>query len=49
MGTRLVEQGLGLGEVACILGHANPDSGRVYLRLAMEFLRDVADNYGELL
>ncbi len=49
VGTRLVEQGLGLGEVACILGHANPDSGRVYLRLAMEFLRDVADNYGELL
>lgn len=49
VGTRLVEQGLGLEEIACILGHSQPDSGRVYLRLSIEFLRDVADNYAELL
>lgn len=49
LGTRLVEQGLGLAEVACILGHACPDSGRVYLRLSVEILRDVAGSYGELL
>jgi site-specific recombinase XerD len=49
VGTRLVEQGLGLTEIACILGHASPNSGRVYLRLSMELLRDVAGGYGELL
>jgi site-specific recombinase XerD len=49
VGTRLVERGLGLGEVACILGHSQPDSARVYLRLSLELLRDVAAGYGELL
>lgn len=49
VGTRLVEQGFGLAEVACILGHSSPDSGRVYLRLSVELLRDVAAGYGELL
>ena len=49
VGTRLVEQGLGLAEVACILGHSSPDSSRVYLRLSLELLRNVAIGYGELL
>ena len=49
VGTRLVEQGWGLGAVGVILGHGNPRSTRVYLRLSMESLRDVADNYGEVL
>lgn len=49
VGTRLVEQGLGVGEVACLLGHQRLQSTRVYLRLSMELLRDVADNYAEVL
>jgi len=49
VGTRLVEQGRGLQEVALILGHRDVKTTRIYLRLSMEFLRDVADNYGEVL
>lgn len=49
VGTRLVENGRGLSEVAATLGHKNLKSAQVYLRLSMEFLRDVADNYGEML
>lgn len=49
VGTRLIEQGLGLQEVALLLGHRDVKSARVYLRLSMEFLRDVVDNYGEML
>ncbi len=49
VGTRLVEQGWGLGEVALILGHGSIDSARVYLRISSKLLRDVALNYGELL
>lgn len=49
VGTHLVEQGYGLAEVALILGHKNIQSTQVYLRLSMELLRDVADNYGEIL
>ena len=49
VGTRLVEQGRGLQEVALILGHSNVRSTRIYLRLSMEFLRNVADGYGEML
>jgi site-specific recombinase XerD len=49
VGTRLVELGWGLAEVAQVLGHASIDSTRVYLRLSPEFLRDVADNYAEWL
>lgn len=49
VGTRLVEQGWGLGEVAQVLGHGSIDSTRVYLRLSLRFLRDVADNYAELI
>ncbi|TRZ48868.1 hypothetical protein D4S03_09130 [bacterium] len=47
--TRLVEQGWGAGAVAKILGHENPDTVRTYLRLSVESLREVADNYGDLL
>lgn len=49
VGTHLVEQGCGLADVALILGHMSIRSTSVYLRLSMEFLRDVADNYGEML
>lgn len=49
VGTRLVEQGWGLGEVALILGHGSIDSARVYLRISSKLLRDVASNYGDLL
>jgi len=48
VGTRLVELGSGAGEVAQILGHTSLTSTRVYLRLSISLLRDVADNYGEL-
>lgn len=49
VGTRLVEQGLGAGAVAIVVGHENPNSVRTYLRLSIESLREVADNYGDLL
>lgn len=49
VGTRLVDQGWGLGEVAQVLGHRSIDSTRVYLRLSLGSLRDVADNYAELI
>jgi len=49
VGTRLVEQGWGLGEVALVLGHASIDSARIYLRISSRLLRDVALNYGESL
>lgn len=49
VGTRLVECGLGLPEVALLLGHRRMQSAKVYLRLSSEFLREVADNYGECL
>lgn len=49
VGTRLVEQGWGLGEVTQVLGQDSIDSARVYLRLSTQLLRDVADNYAELL
>jgi site-specific recombinase XerD len=49
VGTRLVEQGWGAGAVAKILGHETPDTVRTYLRLSVESLREVADNYGDLL
>jgi site-specific recombinase XerD len=49
VGTRLVEQGFGIGAVAQVLGHQRLSSTRVYLRLSMELLRDVAENYGQLL
>jgi len=49
VGTRLVEQGCGVANVALILGHKSPQSVQVYLRLSQELLRDVADNYGEML
>lgn len=49
VGTRLVEQGWGLGEVALILGHGSINSARVYLRISSKLLRDVASNYGDLL
>jgi len=49
VGTHIVESGRGLQEVALILGHQSLSSARVYLRLSMELLRDVADNYGEVL
>jgi len=49
VGTHLVEQGCGLANVALILGHKSFQSVQVYLRLSRELLRDVADNYGEML
>ncbi len=49
VGTHLVERGCGLEDVALILGHTSLQSAKIYLRLSMEFLRDVADNYGEML
>ncbi len=49
VGTRLVEQGWGLGEVALLLGHNSIDSARVYLRISCKLLREVASNYGDLL
>jgi len=49
VGTRLVEEGWGLAEVAQILGHGSLDSPRVYLRLSTKLLQDVALNYAELL
>jgi site-specific recombinase XerD len=49
VGTRLVEQGWGAGAVAKIFDHESPDTVRIYLRLSLESLRDVAENYGNLL
>lgn len=49
VGTHLVEQGCGVAEVALILGHTSLQSAQVYLRLSVELLRDVTDNYGEML
>ena len=49
VGTRLVDNGWGLGVVTQILGQENPVAGRTYLRISVESLRDVADNYGDLL
>jgi len=49
VGTRLVEQDWGLGQVALVLGQGSIDSARIYLRISSQLLRDVALNYGELL
>lgn len=49
VGTRLVEQGWGVGAVAQVLGHRSLRSTLLYVRLSMEMLRDVADNYSDLL
>lgn len=49
VGTHLVEQGCSLDHVALILGHKRLGSAKVYLRLSIESLREVADNFGEML
>jgi len=49
VGTRLVEQGATLGQVALMLGHGSVESSRGYVRVSMQMLAEVADNYGELL
>ena len=49
LGTHLLEQGVGLGEIALILGHESLRCTRQYVRLSMAQLREVADNYAELL
>jgi len=49
LGTHLLEQGVGLGEIALILGHESLRCTRQYVRLSMVQLREVADNYAELL
>jgi site-specific recombinase XerD len=49
LGTHLLEQGAKPAEIALILGHESLLSTRQYLRLSMEQLREVADNYAELL
>jgi len=49
VGTRLVEEGWGLGAVTQVLGHRSLRASNLYLRLSTELLRDVADNYGDLL
>ncbi len=49
VGTRLIELGWSVVAVAEILGHRSLSSTQIYLRLSMELLRDVADNYGETL
>lgn len=49
VGTHLVEQGCSLDHVALILGHTRMESAKVYLRLSIESLREVADNFGDML
>ena len=49
VGTHLYEQGVAPAKIALILGHHTLSSTRVYLRLSMKLLREVADNYAELL
>lgn len=49
LGVRLLESGAGLGQIALMLGHDDARSTRVYLRASMEQLKDVADNYANLL
>lgn len=49
LGTHLLERGAGAGEIALILGHQSLRSTRDYLRASMALLREVADNYAELL
>lgn len=49
VGTRLMEGGAGAAEIALLLGHAQLATTRVYIRLSMEQLREVADNYADLL
>jgi site-specific recombinase XerD len=49
VGTHLVEQGCSLDHVALILGHTRMESAQVYLRLSIESLREVADNFGDML
>jgi integrase/recombinase XerD len=49
LGVRLLETGAGLGQIALILGHQRPRSTRAYVRASLEQLREVADNYANLL
>jgi site-specific recombinase XerD len=49
VGTHLVEQGCSLEQVALVLGHKGLRSAKVYLRLSVESLREVAENFGEVL
>jgi site-specific recombinase XerD len=49
VGTRLVEQGATLPQVALMLGHEGMQSSRHYVRVSMAMLAEVADNYAELL
>jgi integrase len=49
LGVRLLESGAGLGQIGLMLGHDDPRSTRVYLRASMNQLKDVADNYANLL
>jgi len=45
----LLDRGAKLSEIGTLLGHQNLDSTLIYTRVATEDLRDVADNYAELL
>ena len=49
VGTRLVELGWSLAQVGQVLGHTTQRSTLLYLRLSVDLLRDVANNYGDLL
>lgn len=46
---RLRQSGAGLGVVRRILGHRSAETTNRYLRISLEELREVADNYAELL
>lgn len=49
VGTRLVERGATLGQVALMLGHCDLQSSRRYVRVSIALLAEVADNYAEML
>jgi integrase/recombinase XerD len=49
VGTRLVEHGATLPQVALMLGHDGQASARHYVRVSMAMLAEVADNYAEVL
>jgi site-specific recombinase XerD len=49
LGVRLLESGAGLGQIALILGHDDTRSTRTYVRASMAQLKEVADNYANLL
>lgn len=48
-GRHLMEEGVPVSQIAKLLGHSTTQATQTYLRISLDQLRDVADNYGDLL